>query len=83
VSERIGPLLTWRVHEALLEARSARAGTVSCSLDLDRSTTKVELCADLWHWEDRRFPFFPTCNVRTIYHWSTAAFIRWRVSRTR
>jgi hypothetical protein len=74
VSEPIGPLLTLRVHEALLGARSAGAKTLSCSLDLDRSTTTVELCADGWLWDGRRFPLLASCKDRTIYHWVDGGF---------
>jgi len=74
VSEPIGPLLIMRVHDALLAAREAGASSMTCSLDLDRSTTTVELCADSWHWDGRKFPFIPTCKDRTIYHWAGAGF---------
>ncbi len=74
MSERIGPLLTLRVHEALLAAWSAGATTISCSLDLERSTTTVELRADGWTWDGCRFPFLQTCKDRTIYHWVDAGF---------
>ena len=74
MSEPIGPLLTLRVHEALLAARSAGAKMLSCSLDLDRSTTTVELCAAGWHWDSCRFPFLPVCKDRTIYHWVDGGF---------
>jgi predicted methyltransferase len=74
VSEPRGPLLTLRVHEALLAARSAGAKTLSCSLDLDRSIGTVELHADGWLWDGRHFPFLPACKERTIYHWVEAAF---------
>jgi uncharacterized protein len=74
VSEPIGPLLTMRAHEALLAARNAGVSTLSCSLDLDRSTTRVELCASGWRWDGRRFPFLPACKDRTIYHWVDDGF---------
>jgi predicted methyltransferase len=70
----MGPLLTSRVHEALLAARRAGASTVSCSLDLDRSTTTVELRADAWIWDNRAFPFLTRCKQRTIYYWVDAGF---------
>ena len=70
----MGPLLTSKVHEALLAARSAGATRVSCSLDLDRSTTTVELRADAWIWNERPFPFLSRCKERTIYHWSDTGF---------
>jgi uncharacterized protein len=74
VSEPLGPLLTLRVHQALLAARSAGAITLSCSLNLDRSISTVELDAAGWLWDGRRFPYLPDCKDRTIYHWLDAAF---------
>ena len=67
---RIAPLLTKRVHDAL------RGGTqtVECSLDLDRTRTKVEVDAAGWTWQCRRFPYFDRCKDRTIYHWVDGAF---------
>jgi len=72
VSAAAGPLLTLKVHEALLAARSSGAATLSCSLDLDRSTTTVELRADGWLWDGRLFPYLASCKDRTIYYWLTA-----------
>jgi predicted methyltransferase len=74
VSQRIGPLLTLPVQQSLLAARKAGATTASCSLDLDRSTTTVELHADAWSWDGYRFPFLQGCKDRTIYHWVDTAF---------
>jgi predicted methyltransferase len=74
VSARIGPLLTLPVHQALLAARGSGAATASCSLDLDRSTTAVELRAEGWFWDGCLFPFLQRCNDRTIYHWADAGF---------
>jgi hypothetical protein len=72
VSAAAGPLLTLKVHEALLAARGAGAATLSCSLDLDRSTTTVELRADGWLWDGRQFPYLASCKDRTIYYWLAA-----------
>jgi predicted methyltransferase len=74
VSERIGPLVTLRVHQALLAARSAGAATLCCSLDLDRSTSTVELREGGWLWDGRQFPYLQTCKDRTIYHWVNSDF---------
>lgn len=70
----IGPLLTKKVH-AILRA-AARAGTpaVECSLDLDRSTTTVEVGVAEWTWQGERFPYLETCKDRTVYHWVGEAF---------
>ena len=70
----MSPLLTLKVHETLLAAERAGAGSVECSLDLDRSRTVVEVRADGWSWQERRFPYLETCKERTIYYWTGAAF---------
>jgi len=70
----IDPLLTLKVHEALLAAARAGVPTVECSLDLDRSTTTVEVSAEGWRWKSQRFPFLEICKDRTIYHWVDDAF---------
>ncbi|HEX2790199.1 MAG TPA: hypothetical protein VHN17_07190 [Steroidobacteraceae bacterium] len=74
MSAAAGPLLTLPVHEALLAARNAGVATLSCSLDLDRSSTTVELRADAWIWDGRQFPFLAGCKDRTIYYWLDSAF---------
>lgn len=74
MSAAAGPLLTLKVHEALLAARGAGASTLSCSLDLDRSTTTVELRADGWIWAGRQLPYLARCKDRTIYYWLDTGF---------
>jgi len=46
----VNPLLTAKVHEALRAAIGVGDGVVECSLDLDRSTTRVEAGATSWRW---------------------------------
>jgi predicted methyltransferase len=70
----MGPLLTSRVHRALLAARQAGSIVLECSLDLERSTTGIELDATAWTWQGRRYPYLDACKERTIYHWSGDAF---------
>jgi predicted methyltransferase len=70
----IGPLLTLKVHETLRAARRAGAPTVECSLNLDRSTTIVEVSDTGWICQGQRFPFLETCKDRTIYHWVDETF---------
>ncbi len=69
-----GPLLTKKVHDALTAAARAGAAFVACSLDLDRSTATVEIAADGWTWQGRRFPYMQACKDRTIYYWTGDAF---------
>ncbi|MBS0365336.1 MAG: SAM-dependent methyltransferase [Proteobacteria bacterium] len=66
---RPGPLLTAKVHQALLAARAVGESTLQCSLDLDRSTTAVEVGGAGWSWDGRQFPFLEVCKDRTVYHW--------------
>jgi predicted methyltransferase len=62
------------VHEALRAAARAGASAVECSLDLERSTTTVEVGAAGWSWHGRRYPWLASCKDRTIYHWTGEAF---------
>ena len=70
----IGPLLTQKVHDALRAAARAGALTVECSLDLDRSTTTVEVSMEGWNWQGQRFPYLASCKDRTVYYWTDTAF---------
>ena len=65
-----GPLLTQKVHSILL----AGAPSVECSLDLDRTTTSVDVDAGGWTWRGKRYPFLEACKDRTVYHWTGDAF---------
>ena len=69
-----GPLLTQKIHQALHAAMRAGVPTVECSLDLNRSTTTVEVDVAGWTWQGRRFPYLADCKDRTIYYWTDAAF---------
>ncbi len=70
----MGPLLTLKVHGAMRAATRAGESTLTCSLDLDRSTTTIELGKDGWRWQGQRFPYLDTCKDRTVYHWTGGAF---------
>jgi predicted methyltransferase len=69
-----GPLLTQKVHDTLCAAARAGVPTVECSLDLDRTTTKVEVDAEGWTWHGQRFPYLKACRDRTIYYWDGERF---------
>lgn len=68
------PLLTAKVQETLQAAARLGEGVVECSLDLGRSTTRVESGATGWRWQGREFPFVARCDDRTIYYWTGADF---------
>jgi predicted methyltransferase len=70
----MNPLLTSKVHETLLAAARAGVNDVECSLDLQRSQTRVEVRAREWVWQGRSYPYLEGCKDRTIYHWTGAAF---------
>lgn len=74
----MGPLLTLKVHKILHAAARAQlrsgAPTVECSLDLDRSTSTVEVDDGGWIWQGQTFPYLETCKDRTIYYWNGERF---------
>jgi len=70
----MGPLLILKVLEQLRAAACAGVATVECSLDLQRSTTMVEVDAAGWTWKGQRFPYPDSCKDRTIYHWDGETF---------
>jgi predicted methyltransferase len=68
------PLLTRKVHDALVAAARTGAGSVECSLDLDRTTVTVHVDADGWSLGARRFAHLSRCKDRTVYYWTGAEF---------
>jgi uncharacterized protein len=68
------PLLTADILESLLLARREGVATINCSLDLQRSTTKVEIHATEWLWQELKFPYPDKLNERTIYFWNGESF---------
>lgn len=70
----MGPLLTLKVHEQLLAAVRSHVAEVSCSLDLDRSTTGVTVDESGWEWQGQRYPHLAKCKERTVYHWVGGEF---------
>lgn len=70
----LGPMLTLPVHEALLEARDAGVASITCSMDLGRSTSTVTVGPSEWVWNGRAFPYAEVCKDRTIYYWDDDSF---------
>jgi uncharacterized protein len=70
----MGPLLTLKVHEQMRAALQAGASALECSLDLDRSLSRVEVTAADWALADQRFPWLESCKDRTIYYWNGTIF---------
>src|SRR3546814_20274439 len=69
MNEPRGPLLTLPVHEALLRARDAGAPVLDCTLDLGRTTSRVETGTEHWQWNGRAYAYADSCKDRTIYYW--------------
>ena len=55
-------------------ALRAGASTLECSLDLDRSTTTIEVTPEGWSSAAGSFPWLASCKDRTIYYWDGTAF---------
>jgi uncharacterized protein len=70
----MGPLFTLKVHDMLRAAARNGTPTVECSLDLERSRTRVDVSADHWSWQGARYPFLEACKDRTIYYWAGHEF---------
>jgi uncharacterized protein len=68
------PLLTLKVHEALLTAVHAGERSVACSLDLERTRAVVSVDESAWSWEGQRYPYASTIKDRTIYYWAGETF---------
>jgi predicted methyltransferase len=47
---------------------------LACSLDLERSTTTVELDTAGWIFQGQCFPYLESCKDRTVYHWVDGGF---------
>jgi predicted methyltransferase len=69
-----GPLLTRKEYDAMATALQGGLSHVECSLDLGRSTTRVELDVTEWRWQGRSFPYLDSCKDRTVYFWSADGF---------
>src|SRR3546814_18035592 len=74
MNEPRGPLLTLPVHEALLRARDAGAPALDCTLDLGRTTSRVETGTEHWQWNGRAYAYAESCKDRTIYYWDEDRF---------
>src|SRR3984957_2222482 len=66
------PLLTSKEIEQMFRSREARAVTLECSLDLQVSTSTIEIGPIDWAWDGRRFPYPERFKERTVYYWADA-----------
>jgi predicted methyltransferase len=62
------------VDEQMRAARRIGAPTCHCSLDLQRSSTTVELNTSDWAWQGEHFPYPESCKDRTVYYWDGETF---------
>jgi len=53
-------------------SRNARLLTLECSLDLQLSSTAIEVGPIDWAWNGRRFPYPERFKDRTVYYWAEA-----------
>lgn len=53
-------------------SREAGAVTLECSLDLQLSTSTIEIGPVDWAWNGRRFPYPERFKQRTVYYWVEA-----------
>jgi hypothetical protein len=67
-------LLTKQVHDALLAAAHAGAGSLECSVDLARTTVTVQVDASGWTYAGQRYPYMQRCKDHTVYYWSGSEF---------
>ncbi len=70
----MSPLLTLKLNTALRAAARRGLTEVECSLDLERSTTIVEIADTGWLWHGQHYPYLDKGKDRTIYYWSENAF---------
>jgi uncharacterized protein len=68
------PLLTLVVHEQFQSARAHAGQSLTCSLDLGRSTSTAEIHAAHWLWRGQSYPYLDSCKPRTIYYWAGENF---------
>jgi len=68
------PLITLTIQQKLQSAQRKSESSVNVSLDLDRSTTTVELLPDGWRYQGMPYPFIEKCKDRTIYYWNATQF---------
>ena len=68
------PLLTQKILHAMLDARDAGVGQFQCSLDLQLSTSKIQLQPECWIWHQTQFPYPSDLRDRTIYFWADDRF---------
>ena len=70
----MAPLLTAETCRQLAHARDAGLTELQCSLDLQRSHSKVNLTESYWVSEGERYPYLDRGKERTVYAWMDGGF---------
>ncbi len=65
----MSPLMTAPLQRRLRVAGAAGELELECSLDLGRSSTRVEPGVDGWRWRGHRYPWIEPCREHTVYHY--------------
>jgi uncharacterized protein len=68
------PLLTVETCRQLAQARNAGLTELQCSLDLQRSLSRVNLTELFWESEGTRYPYLDDGKERTVYAWMDGDF---------
>jgi len=70
----VAPLLTRAVAEQIAIAARTGESALECSLDLDRSRSRIAVSASGWQHAGAHYPLPGELKERTIYYWDGAAF---------
>ncbi|MEJ1961180.1 MAG: SAM-dependent methyltransferase [Gammaproteobacteria bacterium] len=68
------PLITLKVHEALLAARGTGAAVIECSLDSSDLSFGSRLPRLAGRGRASQYPYLTVCKDRTVYRWTGATF---------
>lgn len=74
MADELRPLVTLRTAEQIRQAAGKGLATLACSLDLGRTTTRLEPLADGFVWQGQRFLLPERCRDRTVYAWDGEGF---------
>jgi len=58
----------------LQQARRTAPASLQCSLDLQRSIARVDVCSDHWTAAGSAFPYPERCKEHTVYYWGDRGF---------
>src|SRR3546814_6863537 len=59
---------------ALVTGVQTCALPIYCTLDLGRTTSRVETGTEHWQWNGRAYAYAESCKDRTIYYWDEDRF---------